>query len=139
MTPRKQLGEEPVTKGPDDVVLKAALGLAHAFTVLVSGIGLPGAVFLTVAYFFIKSATDAQKEEFINLFFLGKWNGRPVLGLVITAIFVLFILVQRYYYKYKVLILKTEIDRLGSEKSKAQAQKIGKPLNSSSNKKRKET
>lgn len=88
---------------------------------LASRIGVFGAVVIALVTLFILRGTEAQHREFIDKFFLLKWNneGPFYLYFIITGLIVLFF-AQYLFYKQKLKLKNERITELANERERLQ-------------------
>lgn len=133
VTPQKSIDPQ---KASDDFLLKTATAVAHFASALIGKLGAPGAIFFVLAYFFNTNATEAQKQRFIDLWYLLGITEKPIWVLTTYGFLLIFIAGQRYYYQKRLGTKDAEIDRLSGAKTVTQSKKLGKDLNHSKNKPR---
>jgi len=110
----------------------AAFGaFANVATAIIDRIGWPGFMFLLGYWFVVKNASEAQKAEIIDRYFLGKEIGTVYPIIVMIVIFAVVVLGQHYTYRRRLKVKDNEIDRLSEWKSKHQQDRIPGPLHHS--------
>jgi hypothetical protein len=107
-----------------------AMAWAGVFEKLVDKCGLAGAFLIFVCAFVMGYATTEQKHEIINLFVLGHGIQAFYPTLVSSAVFVLLLFGQQFYFGNRIRKLQLELTRLGQWKSDHQEKQIG-PLHHS--------
>ena len=102
--------------------------LADLVTVLLDRFGWPGLLVLVAFVSLYKFASDEQKREIIDVYFLGKGIG-DVYPVLLTALLALgLLLAQRRWYRKKLEEMQQEIDRITKAKGQRQEEKIGADL-----------
>ena len=100
----------------------------HLLTTIIETFGWTGFVVLAFFFFIVHYATDAQKQEMIDLYVLGKGIGNIWPMVSIAGLFAVTSFAQHRWYKNKIKDLEEEVNREGHEKSKLQEKLIGKKL-----------
>ncbi len=108
-----------------------AMAWAGVFEKLVDRCGLAGAFLIFVCIFVLAYASAEQKREIINLFILGHGIRAFYPALVSSAVFVLLLFGQQFYFDRRIRSLQIELTRLGQWKSDHQEQQIAGPLHHS--------
>ncbi|MEO7048981.1 MAG: hypothetical protein ABI091_27000 [Ferruginibacter sp.] len=119
------------SKGTSD----SGYGIVKFIASLIKELGIPafGVLFFTVV--FIKVASDEQKKEFVDKFFLFKdVNNNPFPFSFVILALLLIVLLQHIFYNKIIKTQGKEIDRIAKEKSALQSRQTGKNLNSSKGK-----
>jgi hypothetical protein len=80
-------------------------------------LSLPGFFIILLAYVFVIFATHKQKEEFIDLYILGKGMQGYTPFWVILILFALILFAQRALFNKRERVLRDEIERLGAWKT----------------------
>lgn len=125
-------GSSKPTKSSGQGWSKVTVAAIDVFGRLVDRFGWPG-VFLIAAFWFVdKYGTKAQKEEIISTFLLGRGIKTAYPLIALGIVFLLVCLAQHIYWKRRVAVMDSEIDRLSQWKSGHQEKEIGAPLHHSS-------
>jgi hypothetical protein len=128
-------GKQPKSKttGKWEARAKAdrAMAWAGVFEKLVDKCGLAGAFLIFVCGFVMAYATADQKREIINLFILGHGIRAFYPAFVSSAVFLLLLFGQQFYFDRRIRKLQIELTRLGQWKSDHQQQLIDGPLHHS--------
>jgi apolipoprotein N-acyltransferase len=101
--------------------------------------GWPGVVIFVYFYILLKFSTDRQKEELIDLYFLGKDIGKFYWMMAICILVIIVFFAQRNYYKKKIKIKDEEIKRISKWKTNYQERTINKNLHHTDKKSRRKT
>ena len=121
-------------KDPDaGVAFWVAIG--RVVQALVESIGLPGTFPVLVYFFVVQYASVEQKRAIIDMYVL--WRGpHDILPFVLYSVAVVFLMfAQRYYYTKKINDCRSEVDRIGKEKSALQEKLSPSPIHHSAGKK----
>lgn len=95
-------------------------------------LGIPAFIVFFFTMMFLFFATEAQKQEFVDKFFLFKdVNQNPYPFSFVVAALLFIIIVQYVYFKRIMNIKEGENKRLGEEKSELQKKLLNRRLNSS--------
>jgi predicted membrane protein len=149
MAKRKKQGTKPIKKtgnpsqssikkSPGEVIEKLGEAFIHGFFNLLGKFGLAGILVLILYWFLTANASDEQKKEIIDMWFLYK-NLSQIHFVIISILLICIILLtgQWLYYKNRIRILKEEVTRLSAEKTAYQEVAIGKELNHTKKKSKK--
>jgi hypothetical protein len=108
-----------------------AVAWAGVFEKLVDKCGLAGAFLIFVCIFVLAYASPDQKRDIINLFILGRGIRALYPTLASSAVFVLLLFGQQFYFEKRIRKLQIELTRLGQWKSDHQEKQLTGPLHHS--------
>jgi hypothetical protein len=113
----------------------AGYGMIRFLAALIKELGIPAFVVLFFTVVFIQVATDDQKKEFVDKFFLFEdVNKNPFPFSFVVLALVLVIILQFVFYNKIIANQKEEMKRVADKKSELQSRIAGKNLHSSKNK-----
>jgi len=92
---------------------------------VVEHFGWPGACLIILWRFFESNGSKEQKQQFIDIFFLGKGVEQVYPFFLMGILFSLLLLAQWFYWRQRIKVLNLEISRLSKWKSDHQEAKIG--------------
>ena len=109
----------------ESLLLKSLAGLLKE-------VGIPGFVVLSLVLIFIRYATEEQKRQFIDQYFLLKNIGdNPYPFFLLVIILFVVAVGQNIYYRKRLDLAERENERIGKEKSELQTILLDRQLRSS--------
>lgn len=103
-----------------DATAAVTVSIIRFFTVIVERLGWPGLAIFLIFYCIQIWATDAQRQEIIDTYILGKGIQPWWPFIVVALFFVLLIWGQQLIHRRELRAKNDEIKRIGAEKSKTQ-------------------
>lgn len=100
---------------------------------IVRTFGWSGVILTVYIYILLYFSTTKQKEEFIDIYFLGKGGGQSHWIIIICLLVIVVFWAQQRYYKKQLKVKQDEIDRLSEWKTKHQEKAIDKNLHHTNN------
>lgn len=98
---------------------------------LLKELGMPGFLVVAMVFLFFASATDEQKQKFIDKYYLLENYKEDPVYLIIVAVLIITGIISTFYYKRRTKMLKEETKRIGRVKSEIQEIVLRKELHSS--------
>lgn len=96
----------------------------HVFQALVETVGLAGTFLFLAFSFVVQYASEEQKRAIIEMYVLWRGPSRTLPLLLYSIAVVMLIFAQRHYYEKLLRDCRSEVDRIGREKSALQ-EKLG--------------